>query len=123
MNIATCIGCGCDDHHACIEPDSHQPCSWLTVDYDAGRGVCSCCNQHLARWNAGDREVRVNLPTIEELLNAPHVSFWLKNALREALKRDPVDAVKDAELLVLTLQRNVEETLARTMEQIGRKGG
>lgn len=27
MNIATCIGCGCDDHHACGEG-----CYWLRVD-------------------------------------------------------------------------------------------
>ncbi len=45
MPIATCIGCGCDDLHAC--QDEHGACYWLTVDYDAGRGVCSCCKDHL----------------------------------------------------------------------------
>lgn len=29
----------------------------------------------------------------------PAVSFWLKNALIEAINRDPVDAAQDAEVL------------------------
>lgn len=56
MALAFCIGCGCDDLHACVDDDD-EPCSWLTVDYPAGRGVCSCCEAHLARWNAGDRSM------------------------------------------------------------------
>lgn len=55
MAIATCIGCGCDDCHACVGDDG--PCSWLAVDYGIGRGVCSYCGKHLERWNAGDRAV------------------------------------------------------------------
>jgi AbrB family looped-hinge helix DNA binding protein len=31
------------------------------------------------------------LPTIEEVLRDPAASFWLKDALRSALSRDPVD--------------------------------
>lgn len=38
-------------------------------------------------------------PRVHELLSAPDVSDWFKNALTSALQRDPVDAVKDAELL------------------------
>jgi hypothetical protein len=53
MPIATCIGCGCDDYHACQSDDG--PCSWLMVDYGIGRGVCSCCEDNLARWKAGER--------------------------------------------------------------------
>ena len=123
MNIAVCIGCGCDDHHACLDPKSHEPCSWLEVDYGLGKGVCSCCSDHLQRWNSGDREVQVRIPTVQEILDAPDASFWLKNALREAIKRDPVDAVTDAELLVLLLQRRVEDALTKLREDIdaGRK--
>lgn len=55
MSIASCIGCGCDDLHACAGNDG--PCSWIVVDYEVGRGVCSCCEGHLKRWNAGDRSV------------------------------------------------------------------
>ena len=55
MALASCIGCGCTDQHACVSDDG--PCSWIVVDYDVGRGVCSCCQSNLARWNAGDRSV------------------------------------------------------------------
>lgn len=55
MSIATCIGCGCTDQHACV--GANGPCSWLVVDYAAGVGVCSCCESHMGRWEAGDRSV------------------------------------------------------------------
>ena len=40
---------------------------------------------------------------IEEVLNDPAASFWLKAALRSALSRDPVDAANDAEVLARLL--------------------
>lgn len=55
MTLASCIGCGCDDMHACV--GDQGPCSWLVVDYEIGRGVCSCCEPHMERWNAGERSV------------------------------------------------------------------
>lgn len=53
MNLATCIGCGCDDNHACGEG-----CYWLRVDYAAGAGVCSGCGTHVEAWDQGDRTPR-----------------------------------------------------------------
>lgn len=53
--IAICIACGCDDSNACIDPFD-DPCSWLRVDWKTGRGVCSCCTDHVKRWDAGNRE-------------------------------------------------------------------
>lgn len=50
VKLAHCIGCGCDDLHACADR-----CWWLRVDYDAGIGVCSNCAEHAARWDQGDR--------------------------------------------------------------------
>lgn len=44
--LATCIGCGCDDNHACDEG-----CCWLRVDYAAGNGVCSGCLDHVESWD------------------------------------------------------------------------
>lgn len=68
MFIPYCIGCGCDDYHACMEKDG-EPCCWLVVDYEEGRGVCSCCAEHLDRWVAGDREIAgpAALEAIEEI--------------------------------------------------------
>lgn len=39
------------------------------------------------------------MKTIAQTLQDPCASFWLKDALQSALKRDPVDASRDAELL------------------------
>jgi hypothetical protein len=50
--IATCIGCGCDDFHAC----SPEGCSWIKVNYASGQGVCSNCENHLARWEMKQRQ-------------------------------------------------------------------
>jgi hypothetical protein len=44
-----------------------------------------------------------DLPRIEETLADPAASFWLKNALRSALSRDPVDASNDADILARVL--------------------
>lgn len=38
-------------------------------------------------------------PTPDEVLSNPCASYWLKDALRSAMRRDPVDAAGDAGLL------------------------
>lgn len=49
----TCIGCGCTYEDAC-----EGGCSWVAVDHDDGIGVCSSCqDEHLARFEAGEREL------------------------------------------------------------------
>ena len=48
--LATCIGCGCDDNHAC-----EDGCWWQRVDHKAGLGVCSECEDHAEAWDRGDR--------------------------------------------------------------------
>ncbi|MCI0525938.1 MAG: hypothetical protein L0Y56_00595 [Nitrospira sp.] len=42
--------------------------------------------------------------TMNELLSAPDVSDWFKNALTSALRRDAVDVAYDAELLAEVLR-------------------
>ena len=51
------------------------------------------------------------MPTIQEVLADPAASFWLKNALRSALIRDPVDAARDAEVLFALLESVAVESL------------
>lgn len=46
---AACIGCGCDDFHAC-----DGGCFWLRVDYAESLGVCSRCPEFEAQWDDGD---------------------------------------------------------------------
>ncbi|MBP2858656.1 hypothetical protein J8657_13700 [Dickeya oryzae] len=48
--VAVCIGCGCDDNHACVD-EFHDVCGWLAVDRNKKLGVCSFCSEHLERWH------------------------------------------------------------------------
>jgi len=48
------------------------------------------------------------MPMCENILDDLAASFWLKNALRSALNRDPVDALNDAELLVVALKERLD---------------
>ena len=56
-DVATCIGCGCDDLHACTNPTTRLPCAWLALDRTARVGVCTACPDFLERWNAGSRRL------------------------------------------------------------------
>jgi len=51
------------------------------------------------------------MPAIQEILEDPAVSDWLKAALAEAIARDPVDALNDALLLAQTLDDRMREIL------------
>lgn len=51
------------------------------------------------------------LLSISELLNSPTLSTWLRDALTQALKRDPVDAANDAELLSQLLSARCDQLL------------
>ena len=50
-------------------------------------------------------------PTVAELLDDPAASKWLKAALREAVRRDPVDALNDAIVLAAVLESHLREVL------------
>ncbi len=41
---------------------------------------------------------------INEIMKDPSASFWLKDALKKAVKRDPVDALNDAQILARILE-------------------
>lgn len=48
---------------------------------------------------------------LKSMASDPALSYWFKNALSEALKRDPVDAANDAGLLALVLEKRANELL------------
>lgn len=50
--IAICIGCGCSSDAAC-----EGGCYWTRLDRAAGLGVCSNCEDHEARFDAGERSM------------------------------------------------------------------
>lgn len=49
---------------------------------------------------------------IDDVLNDPTISDWLKWALRSALNRDPLDVTNDAEILFLILSTRLGELFA-----------
>lgn len=49
---------------------------------------------------------------IDDVLNDPTISHWLKSTLKSALNRDPLDATNDAEVLFLILSRRLGELFA-----------
>jgi hypothetical protein len=38
--VRHCRVCGCTDELGCLDPDTHQPCSWIAAD------LCSACGSH-----------------------------------------------------------------------------
>jgi len=46
---------------------------------------------------------------LKDILEDPTASTWLKRAAVEAVKRDPVDAVHDAQFLAEWLRMRLEE--------------
>jgi hypothetical protein len=55
--------------------------------------------------------VRLVEPRPEEVLGDPSASHWLKSALREALERDPADALNDALALAGILEDRLRTVL------------
>lgn len=53
-----------------------------------------------------------DLPSIDEVLADPAASVWLKTALRSALRRDPVDAAHDSEILARLLEERCDKILS-----------
>ncbi|MGD8116888.1 hypothetical protein [Vibrio sp. TRT 29B02] len=48
----------------------------------------------------------------QALANDPSTSFWLREQFEATKKRDPVDALKDAQTLVAVLKARVALTIA-----------
>jgi hypothetical protein len=53
----------------------------------------------------------MNTPTPQEIATDRCASYWLKNAVATALDRDPLDALRDAEILMLVLAKNAEVSI------------
>lgn len=58
LKEATCVGCGCTDHNACVD-ENRTPCSWLKVNRETGLGVCSSCPKFLDHPLTPDDDVEV----------------------------------------------------------------
>ena len=54
-----------------------------------------------------------DLPGIHDVLGDPAASDWLKAALCSALRRDPVDAANDSEILARLLEDKGDKILSK----------
>ena len=82
--------------------------SGTLIHYSAGQKQCAVCGTS-PLFKTG--EVESELPTVDTILNDPACSHWLRNSLVSALRRDPVDAANDAELLARLLDSLCEKPL------------
>lgn len=93
LNVAVCIGCGCDDNHAC------RPfgCAWVCLDRAAKVGVCNRCGSEIERWSQGDRELsrRAALKIHERrAMRCRRCNEWIVWLTTSIGRRIPVDARK-----------------------------
>ena len=66
----------------------------------------------MSSFGMGDSLRAGDLHGIDEVLEDPSASFWLKTALRSALCRDPVDAAHDAEIMARLLAERCDQILS-----------
>jgi hypothetical protein len=57
---------------------------------------------------------------IERVLRCPAASNWLKGAVRDLLKRDPVDAANDVDYLAELMTERADVALMRAGEGVRR---
>jgi hypothetical protein len=69
MRRSICIGCGCDEDHACMVRERHthafSPCFWLRFEAASRTGVCSACEDLVKVWDAAKTHEPI-LPLIAE---------------------------------------------------------
>ena len=51
--------------------------------------------------------------TLKEILADPGISYWLKDAIKTAYERDPVDALHDAHWLIKLLSERYTQIVNR----------
>ncbi len=82
----------------------------VLIQYASRQKHCAVCqSENLEPLHITDDAQE--LPGTEEVLRDPSASRWLKDALRSALLRDPVDAANDAEMLARLLDRHCRMAL------------
>ncbi len=59
---------------------------------------------------------------IKALLDDPSVSVWLKSAVRALIERDPLDAIKDTELLHHLMDLRLNEVFKQAEQELVTNG-
>lgn len=63
MKRPICIGCGCDEQHACAmdHVGFYAGCWWLRFEAETRVGICSACDDLVSRWDDGERAPQLGL--------------------------------------------------------------
>jgi 3'-phosphoadenosine 5'-phosphosulfate (PAPS) 3'-phosphatase len=76
------------------------------IYYAHQQSECAVCHStQLESWPELDNQV----PSLEQVLADRAASSWIKQCLRSALARDPVDAANDAEVLACLLDKRCQK--------------
>lgn len=73
LMVVACIGCGCDDLHACDDAMGGA-CHWVAVNHDTRRGVCSECAHRMLQAMLMPPETSEHWPRPSRALPAKGVS-------------------------------------------------
>ncbi len=57
---------------------------------------------------------------IKWILDHPNFSSWLKDSIRTAIERDPVEALNDAELLLQLIRARTDAIVQETLDPVKR---
>ena len=60
---------------------------------------------------------------IVSVLSSKHTSYWLREAIAVLLERDPVDALNDAELLVVIMTEHLDSFRSKSTGKCGCERG
>jgi hypothetical protein len=80
--LCQCIGCGCDDNHACADLIG-DPCGWFIKSRSGRLGVCTECPALFGPWQRGKRyfteRARIAIAEREQLERASRPRRVLHN--------------------------------------------
>lgn len=81
MTSACCIGCGCDETHACVSDQHQGPCWWMRFRHGSATGVCSYCADLRPHWDSGGHRLLPKLIS-ERFIRQPMALYQDRNAAR-----------------------------------------
>jgi hypothetical protein len=110
---ALCIGCGCDEHHACNHGGTG--CWWMRFDAAANVGVCSQCEDLVKAFDQGQREPFLTL--IAERYYRQVMFLYEETASALAWLRAPQPVLKNCIPRELILAGRLDE-LRAVLDQI-----
>jgi hypothetical protein len=87
--------------------------SFAIAEAPASRRHVERCAKRLLHSEKPEEDMKMTTQQLNAFLTDPRTSYWLKEAIKGALKRDPLDASRDADILATLLHQRADEILAQ----------